>query len=56
MKYDLDVLKRVCVQNKIELLVLFGSHATGEATSKSDLDIVFFHLINSWMNKNCMIL
>ena len=37
----------VCKKNKVERLDLFGSFATGTATSRSDIDFVVYGNVNS---------
>ena len=37
---DLDAVKDICEQNDIACLGVFGSHARGEATPESDVDLL----------------
>ena len=37
---DLDAVKDICEQNDIAFLGVFGSHARGEATPESDVDLL----------------
>lgn len=39
LKIDREKIKKLCQKHGIILLILHGSHATGIATSQSDLDI-----------------
>lgn len=35
-------VERICRQNKVAHLSLFGSHATGTATERSDVDFIIY--------------
>ena len=37
---DTETIKKICLQNDVEKIGLFGSVARGEATKESDLDIL----------------
>jgi len=39
LKINREKIKKLCEKHRINLLILHGSHATGTATSKSDIDI-----------------
>lgn len=38
--YQTDELKKICNKQKITYLGIFGSQARGDATSKSDIDVL----------------
>ncbi len=40
LKYDKEKLNKLCVQNQISYLGLFGSHARNEADTNSDIDLL----------------
>ena len=39
------------IKNKIELMVLFGSHARGESSVESDIDLFIIHKSGVSINK-----
>jgi len=40
LKFDKDELNRVCEEDAISYLALFGSHARGDETKDSDVDLL----------------
>ncbi len=38
--FDLEKIKEVCRQNDVAMLGIFGSFARGEATDRSDVDLL----------------